>query len=121
GNICQHCNHFPINHIEINDDESSDNYSNDETNIDNNNNNNISKEEDDDENVNKYTVKKPINNNSNRKLSLSPSSLSSLVVYEWLIDYDNFEFKKLIGKGNSSAVYYGTYKGNDVAIKVLRF
>lgn len=38
----------------------------------------------------------------------------------WILDYNDFVFLKLLGKGNSSTVYYGTYNQQEVAIKVLR-
>lgn len=38
----------------------------------------------------------------------------------WILNYDDFSFIRLLGKGNSSTVYYGMYKNQEVAIKVLR-
>jgi tRNA A-37 threonylcarbamoyl transferase component Bud32 len=38
----------------------------------------------------------------------------------WLIDYDDLYFIDILGKGTSSVVYKGTFKGQEVAIKVLR-
>eukprot|EP00029_Vermamoeba_vermiformis_P005307 TRINITY_DN1806_c0_g1_i1.p1 TRINITY_DN1806_c0_g1~~TRINITY_DN1806_c0_g1_i1.p1 ORF type:complete len:987 (-),score=159.87 TRINITY_DN1806_c0_g1_i1:65-3025(-) len=39
---------------------------------------------------------------------------------EWLMEYDDLYFVEVLGKGTSSVVYKGTYKDEEVAIKVLR-
>jgi hypothetical protein len=38
----------------------------------------------------------------------------------WQLDYSDFYFVDQLGKGNSSMVYVGTYKSQQVALKVLR-
>lgn len=92
---CVDCGHFPAQHEDLG---------------------RLSDDEDMDEYLSEYAPITP----------LSPASSSSEINMDiaidahWILDYDHFEFVDLLGKGNSSTVYLGTLKNQEVAIKVLR-
>mmetsp|Transcript_16130 Transcript_16130/g.13685 ORF Transcript_16130/g.13685 Transcript_16130/m.13685 type:complete len:88 (-) Transcript_16130:333-596(-) len=41
-------------------------------------------------------------------------------VRDWVIDYKNLKFLKVIGTGGSAEVYRGVWRGTDVAIKKMK-
>lgn len=55
--------------------------------------------------------------NPKEKLALLPSHIEG----PWLLDYDDLEFKTMIGQSQFTELYYGIYRGeHNVVIKKLR-
>ena len=115
------------------------NYPGDTNEYSNNNNNikneNLNSQQKTDNNMNNFHLNNNKNNNSNNINKLEESMSKPYVleeilsflkmefskpIYQFLIQQNSIKTYDLIGKGGTSNVYFGNYRGTDVAIKKIK-
>ena len=102
GGQCQNCGHWPAQHTNLGKDEEN-----------NNNNNNESPQSPSEEGETKVETVTDIQ-------SRFSTSTGGIISHTWEIDATELKFTKRLGEGTSAKVFRGTYRGQDVAIKVLK-
>ena len=112
GGQCQNCGHWPAQHTNLGVDEANTNSNGGGITNSSASNPSLSGSLDEDE---PETKPETVNDIQSRF-----ATTNVIISHTWEVDATELKFTKRLGEGTSAKVFRGTYRGQDVAIKVLK-